>query len=430
MLHRSSAALLTPLGALLVLSLAACAPTAPTHSDSDSASSGAASDAVSDAAGHGAIAGAAEVAEPPLGLVAIDASGAVSTLDLLDGTLAELDAVEPPTRVDTDGRYVFAATDSGVEIVDSGVWTWDHVDHFHYYRAEARTVGTVKGDGAAAISTGLLSTAGSTGLFFPGSGDAVLLDNAALASGDIVETLRLDTGAPNGLVVPLDDGALVATAGAGSRADALRVVSASGEDRAGVEAVPCTEPAGSITTRVGAVVGCADGAVLASVDADGAPILERIAYPADAAAPATTFSARKGRPTVAGIGADAGVWLLDTRAREWTWIPTETALVAAAAVDDETGHVVTVGTDGIVRVLSAGSGEVLAATEPLLAASLAAAADADPAARVALTVDANRAYVNDPAAGVVYEIDYADGARIARVLEPGTRPDHVVEVGR
>ena len=420
------------LSALLVLTLAGCAAPAP-HSTPEPRPS----DAASDAPGHGAVAGAEEVAEAPLHLVAIDTAGSASMLDLLDGTVTPLDPVAPPSAVATDGRYVFAASDTGVEIIDSGVWTWDHVDHFHFYRAEARAVGAVTGDGTATVSPGPLSTAGTTGLFFPGSGNAMLLDNAALARGEIEESLRVDAAAPNGLIVPLGDGGVLASAGSGSRADELRVVDADGAEVAGrlgadagadanadAVAVACEHPAGTITTRVGVVVGCADGAVLAESGSDGGVSLERIAYPESAAAPATTFAARKGRPTVAGIGADAGVWLLDTRAREWRWIPSEVPFVAAAAVDDEADHVVTVGADGVVRVLAGETGEVVAATEPLLAG-----APTTPAA-VSLTVDANRAYVNDPAEGVVYEIDFADGARVARVLDVGVRPDFLVEVGR
>ncbi len=123
----------------------------------------AASTPESSSEGHGAIEGAAEVAEPQLHLVSIDVSGKASMLDLLNGTKTGLDAVGPAQAVRTDGRYVFAADDSGVTVVDSGVWTWDHVDHFHYYRSESKTLGRVTGEGVATISTGMLSTAGTTG---------------------------------------------------------------------------------------------------------------------------------------------------------------------------------------------------------------------------------------------------------------------------
>jgi len=91
------------------------------------------------------------------------------------------------------------------------------------------------------------------------------------------------------------------------------------------------------------------------------------------------------------------------------------------AVDDEAGHVVALDTDGRVRVYAAATGEEIAATDVLVGA---------PDAATSLTVDGQRAYLNDPAAAVVHEIDYADGARIARTLDTPTSPAFLSEVGR
>ncbi|MGN7157513.1 hypothetical protein ACTHRK_15610 [Dietzia cercidiphylli] len=156
-----------------------------------------------------------------------------------------------------DGRYLFADTDAGVEVVDSGVWTWDHVDHFHYYRTSPSMVGTVAGEGPAILTTSGYPTTGGTGVFFPESGEAVL----------------------------------------------------------------------TVTTRIGVVVGCADGALLATYEGDE-PQFEHIAFPDGTQAPrATDFRGRKGRPAVAALAGDQGFWLLDTRAREWRFVPTDQPLV-------------------------------------------------------------------------------------------------------
>jgi hypothetical protein len=373
--------------------------------------------------GHGAVAGAAEVAEPQLHVVSIDDRGATSMLDLLTDETTDLGSVTPPDSVTSDGRYVFAADDAGVDVVDSGVWTWDHTDHFHYYRSAPRTVGRVDGEGRATVSTGMLSTADGTGVFFPDAGEAVLLDNAALSRGTVEETLRLDVGPHEGLVAPLGDGAVVSQPDAQGRPATLRMVDTEGRTIGGTE---CAEASGSITTRVGLVIGCADGAVVLTLDGDE-PAVERIAYPDGAAAPATSFAARKGRPTVAGLGDGSGIWLLDTRERTWQWIETPAPVVAATAVDDADAHVVALGEDGTVQVYDGTSGEQLAATDPLLASTLA---DPRLSRGVTLTVDAQRAYVNAAADGVVHEIDYADGARVARSLRTPTRPVHVAETGR
>ena len=49
---------------------------------------------------------------------------------------------------------------------------------------------------------------------------------------------------------------------------------------------------------------------------------------------------------------------------------------------------------------------------------------------MSLFVDGQRAYLNAPAEGVVHEIAYADGGRIARSLETPTEPVLFAEVGR
>lgn len=373
--------------------------------------------------GEGIATGATEVAEPQLTLVAVDADGEASMLNLLDGTTAPLDPVASAATVVTDGRYLFASNDTGVSILDTGVWTWDHVDHFHYYRSDPRALGRVTGKGIATISTGLLSTAGTTGVFFPSSGEAVLLDNHALSDGEIVESLRLNVEPHNGVIAPLGDGAVVSEPASDARAMKLNALDAVGEI---VGSIECPAASGTITTHIGVVVGCADGAVLASLEGN-TPSLESIPYPAGSPAPAVSFDTRKGRPTVAGISADAGIWLLDTRERRWEWLETSTPVVAAVSVDDADSHVIAIGQDGTVQVYDADSGEQLAVTAPLLATTLATPALAD---HVSIMVDGQRAYVNAAADGVVYEIDYMDAARVARTLELPTKPVHLVETGR
>jgi hypothetical protein len=51
-------------------------------------------------------------------------------------------------------------------------------------------------------------------------------------------------------------------------------------------------------------------------------------------------------------------------------------------------------------------------------------------APTALTVDAQRAYVGDADAGIVREIDFADGARVARTIETVPAAEVFAEVGR
>jgi hypothetical protein len=297
------------------LALAGCAATDPTASPPEPTTDT-----------HGEIAGAAELAEPALGLTSIDAEGHVSHLDLLDESTADLGAVRAPRAVHSDGRYLFAADETGVSIVDSGVWTWDHVDHFHYYRAQARVLGDVDGGGVATVATSNSSTTGGTGVFFPDSGDAVLLDTDALSKGRIEESFRLSGEPGAGLVVPVGSFAAVAAG------DVVTLHTADGAPTD--DSAPCIDPVGTITTRVGAVIGCQDAALLVHVE-DERPVVERIPYPAGATAPrAVAFANREGRPRVAALAGDAGVWVLDTRARAWTLLAAPEPIVQVTAVDD------------------------------------------------------------------------------------------------
>ncbi|WP_226531248.1 ABC transporter [Microbacterium paraoxydans] len=388
--------------ALTIVALSACAPPAESSPPATPASGD----------GHGAIAGAAEIAEPPLGLLSIDAAGRASVLDLGTEETTALDRTAAPSALASDGRYGFVTTKEGLEVIDSGRWSWDHGDHFHYYLAEPTRVGTVVGEGVATVVTGALSTAGATGVFFDGSDEAILLDNRALSRGEIEELFRIEVNADAGLVAPVGEGALV-TIG-----DTLVYHDSSGEPAH--SSIDCVDAAGAITTRVGLVVGCADGAVLATWQ-DAELTVEHIPYPSGAVERAVSFDGRKGRPTVAAVAGTTGVWLLDSRERSWTLVPTERPLTRVTAVDDAEGHVVAVDIDGRIVVHRADGGALVGATAPLLA---------DGGVASSLTVDEDRAYISDPAAGVVHEVDYADAARVARSLETPTTPVYVAEVGR
>jgi hypothetical protein len=407
---------LTATVVLLVAALSACATTTDPRTADRLADDG-------DGSGHGRVDGAAEVAEPQVALLTIDPEGAVRQLDLLDESIAELGSVPAPAHVATDGRYVFAADGDGVSIVDSGRWTWDHVDHFHYYRAEPRTLGRVAGTGVASVATTNSSTTGGTGLFFPDSGEAVLVDTEALSKGELVERFRVELAPHQGLTVPIGAFALVTQAEGGVPAS-VAVYDQDGRPVPGAVS-ECPHAHGAVTTRVGAVIGCDDGALLATL-VDGTVHIERIPYPDGTAAPAArSFAGREGRPTVAGLAGDAGIWLLDTRARSWTLLPAPAALVAVTAVDDGAGHVLALAADGRVLVLEGSTGNVVASTEPLVTTAVSTAGGAP-----TLVADQHRAYLNAPAERRLYEIDFADGARVARTFETPSAPAFFAETGR
>jgi hypothetical protein len=309
-----------------------------------------------------------------------------------------------------------------VSIVDSGAWTWSHIDHFHYYLAEPTVLGDVSGRGRATVSTNDFGA----GILFPESGEAVVLDADTLGDGSLEERFRVDVAPHDGLLVPIGERALITEPGSDGAPSRVRVLDADG--RPSDAAADCADATGTITTVVGVAFGCRDGALLATIDDAGDGIqFEHIPFPeGDGAAPVESFHAREGRPTVAAVTGTTGIRLLDTRRRSWTLIDAGEPIVRATAVDDADEHVLALTADGRVLVLSGATGERLGETEPLVAASLAS----EHAAGVELIADQHRAYLNGPVERQLFEIDFADAARIARTFETPTEPRFMVETGR
>lgn len=378
---------------LLSFSLAACSSTA------------ASTPALEDDATHGFVAGAAEVEEQQRTLLSVSDSGSVDLLDLASEELTPLGEIGPVTGIVDDGRFVVAAgRDGALTVVDSGVWTTDHGDHVHYYRATPAVVGELRLTGTPQIVSTESRTAVRAGA------EAVLLDRDQLGQGEIVELARTSVD-PDGLAAPLDAEHWAVTSD-----HTLRVLELDGAIQA---QAPCVEPRGGIVTRVGTVFGCADGALLVPTT-DGPAAIESIPYPAgtDTATRASAFAGRTGRPTVAAVAPGRGFWLLDTRERSWQLVPTAEVPALVTAVDDSSEHVIGVLDDGAVVVWDATGAE--------LGRASAAAGDVDETLR--LTVDTDRAYLRGADPDSVLEIDFRDSARVARTLDiPSVR--HLAEVG-
>lgn len=375
---------------------------------------------------HGHIDGAREMAEPQAHLLTLDERGDVAHLDLLDDSVDAMGTVDGVESLTTEGRYAYAVRpeDDAVTVIDSGVWTRSHIDHFHYYRAAPKRLGEIQGDGRATVSA---NDAGA-GVLFTGSGEAVVVHAESLGDASLDETFRIRVEPHDGLVVPVGSGAIVTEPGPDGIPARVRALDADGAPH---EAAECETAAGTITTVVGVVVGCSDGALLATIVEDETIRFERIPYPEGVVAPAAQqFRARDGRPTVAALAGAPGataIWLLDTRELAWDLVDVGEPLLQATAVDDADGHVLVLTAEGRVRVLAAATGERIGTTEPILADT---AADPERLAGVELIADQDRAYLNGVAEHRLFEIDYADAARISREFETASEPRLLVETGR
>ncbi|MTD16199.1 ABC transporter [Nakamurella sp. YIM 132087] len=352
---------------------------------------------------HGFVAGASEVQDQQRSLLGISGAGAVTLVDLATEDVTTLGAIGPVDGIADDGRFVLAARTGGpTAVIDSGLWTTDHGDHVHYYRSTPRITGELDLTGTPTIHSTENRTAVAAG------GDAVLLDRDRLGQGEIT-VLATAAADPDGMVAPLDADRWVVTAD-----DELHVLRADGTIET---SSPCGDPHGGIVTRVGVVAGCAEGALLVPVT-EGTAVIESIPYPTGTARSvrATDFAGRSGRPTVAAVAPDAGIWLLDTRERSWQLVPTKETPLLVSAIDDSAGHVVGVMKDGTVAVWDSTGTE--------LGRTSVTAGPVD--ATLRLTVDADRAYIRSTTG--VLEIDYRDAARIARTLDVAGAV-HVAEVG-
>jgi hypothetical protein len=364
---------------------------------------------------HGYVEGAEEAAEAQPRLVVADAAtGAVRVLDLVTEEVRETAAVAGVGPVAGDGRHAYlGAADGSVHVVDTGAWKVDHGDHVHYYRAPVRDVGSLPGAAPVAVH----GDRGVTALALA-DGTVRLLDRERLDAGSVAELATISRTPHRGPAVPYEGHVLASAAGPGEPLGSGVAV----HDRAGVQVatvdVPCPQLEGAAVTRSGAVFGCADGALLVTED-DGAFRGEKIPYPTPVpdAERAREFHHRPGSATLTARAGDAGAWVLEVGDRAWTRHGTD-PVVAVNSAGLQT-PLLTLTADGVLHALDPGTGQEEAAT-PLLTAPVAEGAT--------IEVDSSRAYVNDPASGVIHEIDYNDSLRVARTFEVAAT--HMVETGR
>ncbi|GLW98441.1 ABC transporter [Microtetraspora sp. NBRC 16547] len=374
---------------------------------------------------HGYVEGAEETAEPQARLVIADGdTGSAYVLDPSTGKVAAVGGAGSADggAVGADGRFAYLTAPGGraTRVIDSGAWTVDHGDHSHYYRADAREVGIVTGGRPRTV----FGDAGAIALTFD-DGTAKVLDRVALDRGDVVETAALVVGGRYGAVVPYGGHLLVPGTGpGGGAADRVEVRGRDGGPVAGI-GEPCPEPRGAAVTRRGAVFGCADGALLVT-ERGGVFSGEKLRYPGNPSEDdrVREFAHRPGSTTLAGRTGDRGIWVLDLSARKWTLLKTGPA-VAVTAIGDG-APVLSLTADGVLHSYDAGSGEEIATAKLLAAPS--SGSDEPPAPTI--QVDASRAYVNDPVAKAVHEIDYNDDLRRARTFRLGFTPTSMVETGR
>jgi len=361
-----------------------------------------------DEQGHGHVDGAVEESEAQYRLTVADGDGDAVVIDLLSEETTSVDL--GGESLETDGRFVYGRGEDSVDIIDSGVWTWPHGDHNHYYSSDAAAVDSVD------LGSGhLIGGFGQDTVHFDDeSGDVTVIDRDDLEDHEVDSTTFSAADPHHGFALDHDGSILVSTSSDGELPDGLALYSDDGEEEGTID-VPCAELHG--TARVGerVVVACDEGALIFEDDK-----AELVPYP-DGADRAWSFAQRPHATDLAALqGEDGeGLLLLNVNDRSWTAVDAP-ASVATVALGSDLG-VLALGADGTLRHYDQG-GELVAEQELL--------DQVDPDNPPALVADSSRAYVNDADAGVIHEIDYNDDLREARTLETdGVTPTLMAETG-
>ena len=348
---------------------------------------------------------AEEQAEPLARLILVESgSGATAEFDVIDETETAIGEFGSVQAIAGDGRFGYLLGD-GITVVDSGAWTFDHGDHNHYYATTPTLVGNV--DTAAQAVTADTSRTALRGA----DGRVHLLDRDLLAEGEI----RTQEGAIAGVraAAPFGDSTLLAL-----ESGELLIRGTEGESRP--LAGRCEQATGVVLTRRAVVFGCGDGAIRVSGEEES-PEVAAMAFPPNGPSAAIGALEHSGRDGVLVALDGDRIWALDTAAQSWTELPAPGVVAAGSAGD---GTVLALARDGVLRSYDLASAREIAELR-LFNGAIPVDIPAP-----ALEIDAERAYVNDAEAGVVYEIDYRSQMRLARTLHSDVRPDLMVETGR
>ncbi|WP_413333689.1 hypothetical protein ACH82I_14870 [Brevibacterium sp. GP-SGM9] len=403
-----------------VAALGAAALLAGCQSASSESASPEAAEATSSAP-HGYVEGAEEASEPQLRLSVSDSeTGAVTILDLLsEETVLEVPASAETTLAGADARYLYLgdAEAGTVTPVDTGVWTVDHGDHKHFYRAEPTTLETISGTDPGHI----VSAGTELAVFFDGDGRAKLIDRSGLGDGTVNQLGTIRPGAHHGVAVPFEDH-LISTLPGESAEDLPSTLAAF--DEHGTSAPideTCEEIHGTGVTREGPAFACAEGLITVDEDFDA----ELVDYPKEAA-DSRAWSLEVGRDLLAAPFDEQGIGLFDAKSGKWDHIDTDAEVIAAAVAGDESS-VVALDAEGTAYAIDPDTGEV--ETKDNLV-EVPNTENQGHGTGPDVVVDRERTYVSDPSTGTVLELDQADGLRQARSFDVGGTPAALAVTGR
>ncbi|GAA4665134.1 ABC transporter [Gordonia humi] len=362
-----------------------------------------------------------ETAQPRL-VVTDSKSGTVDVVDLTSTeVLKRIDLGDTSKVTMIDKRYAFAVDGEGgrVTVIDAGSWIVDHGDHTHSYVSDPKEIGELSGQKPAHIVPGDDRVAS----FFDDDGAAQVLDIDSLGEGNVDITATIKADKPHhGVVVPLAGHYITSHSVADpedARPGSFELRDSDG-DKVQDFQTPCPRMHGEAGFEDYMLGACDDGVFKASVK-DGKWSSEKIPYSdgIDDTTRPTTFREQQGVGRVVATAGPAatndGVLVLDSATGQWKHITTPDKAINVN-ISGDGRSVFAILADGTFHVYDASTGAETGASKALAEPYNWSDKTATPPV---IVVGGNRAYVSDPDARVVQEIDYADNARVARTIEVG-----------
>ena len=353
------------------------------------------------------IEGAREIAGPLTKLVLVDpVTGDTAVYDAVDEVETRIGSYGPVKSISGDGRFAYLQTTDLTTIVDAGAWTFDHGDHYHYFATEPTRAGTLD------LPVVNVSASNSIVAAQVGTGAVELLDREKLGGQTVQPPAGLAVG--NDVTAAVPYGSRIVTATDTGR---MQVI---GDDGPTTLNGKCPNPSWSLPTRRAVVFGCGTGAVRVT-GGKGDLTVTVMPFPPDAPAQRPATMDHRNRSDVVAGFAMGTVWVLDSSQRSWTLIPVVDTVATNTAGD---GTVLVLHRDGTLGAFDVKTGTETA-REPLFAGGVP-----EQGPQPVIEIDSDRAYVNNAVNREVYEVDYADGLRIARTLHTEVTPGLMVQAGR
>lgn len=348
----------------------------------------------------------------------------VHLLDVKSGEVMATYEVSSPARVyaGADGKLAYAVQMDGnrVNVIDTGVRFEPHDDHFHLALTEPALLDFVL-EGARPIH--FVAHDGVIVIFNDGDGVAAIFQESVVRSGG--EVTRIDSGRPHhGVAVPMENVVLISLPDLNDPEATLpigvSVRALDGEEIAVFNNCPRLHGEASIGHDAVAF-GCADGILIVEREGDGWSS-RKIDNPADnpnnARVGTLYYNERSG--LLVGNFSREGITLFDLEAGEMIPVRLPVPMWAFTWSEHDPHEVLALTIDGALHRIDAESGGILKSLEVVEAFMLPQQGEHG-VLRPLMIAAGDMAYISDPDAGVVIEVNL-DEMAVERRISAGNAP--------